>query len=442
MKHALVLGAGLVSQPLIKYLIEKNIFVTAASRDFIDRDYLDSTENAKAVELDLNDNEAIEIMVSKSDIVISLLPYAFHVKIAKMCIKHKTNMLTASYVSDEMEALHEEAKEAGIIIMNEIGLDPGIDHMSAMQVIDEIKADGGELTSFISNCGGLPMWDAISTPFKYKFSWSPEGVVLAAKNSAQYLENGTEIKIPEREIFKYNKNYDLGQFGQYEVYPNRDSLKYIGLYGLEGIKTMYRGTFRNLGWCDMFTALMEIRLLDQEKEYDLKNMTFHEFMREHLGLDSNKEIKELVSKKLKLNIQSTILSKIEWLGLCSDEPIGLDKGTSFDIICQLLKDKLQYEDGERDLVILQHEFEANYPDRTEKRTSLLLAKGIKNGDSAMARTVGLPAAIASYFILEGKISKKGVQRPLFKEIYEPTLKELESYGITFLEKKTIVYDWH
>ena len=441
MKRALVLGAGLVSKPLIDYLLEHNIHVTVASKDFINRSAIDSHTHATSVDLDLNNKAHIETLVTESDIVISLLPYAFHVEIATLCIRHKKNMVTASYVSDAMSELDQAAKDAGIIIMNEVGLDPGIDHMSAMQVIDEIKSEGGELTSFISNCGGLPLWDAVTTPFKYKFSWSPEGVVLAATNSAQYLENGHEIRIPKGKIFNHHKAYNLGQFGQYEVYPNRDSLKYIDVYGLTGIQTMYRGTFRNLGWCDLFSAMMEINLLDQEKQYQFSGVTYHQFMKMHLDVAGEEELASLVSKRLKISKDSEPILKLEWLGLFEDEAVGIEKASAFDVLCHLLKTKLQYNEGERDLVVMQHEFEAIFEDRTEIRTSLLISKGEKNGASAMARTVGLPAAIVTKLILDDKISLKGVQIPLSKEVYEPTLKELESFGISFKEKKSVHYNW-
>jgi saccharopine dehydrogenase (NADP+, L-glutamate forming)/spermidine synthase len=441
MKKVLVLGAGLVSKPLIKYLTDRQISVTVASKEFLNTEFLEKNSLVETHTLDLNDKTSLENLVKVHDLTVSLLPYKFHVEIANLCILHKKNMLTASYVSEEMQKLDEKAKEAGIILMNEIGLDPGIDHMSAMQMIDEVQENGGEVTSFISNCGGLPLWDAISTPFKYKFSWSPEGVILAAKNSAQYLEDGHVVNIPANKVFSYYKKYDLEQFGQYEVYPNRDSLKYIDLYNLNGVKTMYRGTFRNNDWCDTFTALLENNLLDQKQKHNLQEKTYRQFMKDFLGLESEEEFEKLIAKKLGFNIHAKVLNKIEWLGLFSNEKIGIDEGTAFDIITKLMKDKLQYSEDERDLVLLQHEFEVKFEDRNESIQSLLLVKGEKNGDSAMAKTVGLPAAIVTKLILDNEISLKGVQIPTKKEIYEPAIKELEKFDIQFLEKKTVQYDW-
>ena len=284
MKNILVFGAGLVSKPLIQYFLNENgINITVASNFFMNEQFLKENEKISIEKFEVNDHEKMNLLIEKSDFVISLLPYRFHTAIAKSCIKFKKSMLTASYLNDEIRALDEDAKKAGITIMNEAGLDPGIDHMSAMKIIDEVHENGGKVKSFVSNCGGLPLWDAISTPFKYKFSWSPEGVILAAKNSATYLEDGQVINIENKRVFYDQRRYDLGEFGEYEVYPNRDSLSYIKTYGLENeVKTMYRGTFRNIGWCQLFSAFLKIDLLRQSWEFDVKDLSYIDFMKQLL----------------------------------------------------------------------------------------------------------------------------------------------------------------
>jgi saccharopine dehydrogenase (NADP+, L-glutamate forming) len=445
MKNVLVFGAGLVSKPLINYFLKTNQYqITVASNFFTNETFLKSSKNIVMVDFDVNDHEKMNKLVSEAYFVISLLPYRFHTAIAKSCINYKKNMLTASYLNDEIKALDAEAKKAGIVIMNEAGLDPGIDHMSAMKIIDDAHADGGKVKSFVSNCGGLPLWDAISTPFKYKFSWSPEGVVLAAKNSATYLEDDQIINIENKRVFHNQKRYDLGEFGEYEVYPNRDSLSYIKTYGLESeVKTMYRGTFRNIGWCQLFSAFLKIDLLRQEWVFEVKGISFKDFMIALMEKSAQikKEFIAEISSRLEIHEQSEMIEKFEWLGLFSDEKITLEKASPFEVLCLLLKEKLQYSDGERDLVLLLHDFEIIYDDRKEYLQSLLVHKGDSYGDSAMSETVGYTAAIVAKLIIEGKFTKTGTHIPIDKSIYIPALKELEELGISFLERKTIQTVW-
>ncbi len=387
-----------------------------------------------AKELNLKSEEALKKEVAGADLVISMVPYAFHPKVAELCIAHKKQMVTTSYVSDAMKKLDADARKAGIIILNELGLDPGIDHMEAMRLIHEIHDKGGKLVGFISFCGGLPAPEANTNPFGYKFSWSPTGVLLAGKNSAQYLHDGEEVFIPSEKLFESYSLRSIEGLGVFEGYPNRNSLPYIGLYGVPETKTMLRGTLRNVGWCETIRTLVRLNVLDQE-EKDWTGLTFADFLRKLLGTRA-KDLRKAVSDRLGISPGLAILRRLEWLGLFSDEPLPLQKASALDIISARMTAKLAYLPGERDMIVLQHEFFASYPKAgKEKIVSTLIDFGIPGGDSSMARTVGLPAAIGTKLILEGKIRETGVHIPVSPEIYLPILAELKTLNIAFKEKK-------
>jgi saccharopine dehydrogenase (NADP+, L-glutamate forming)/spermidine synthase len=434
MKKVLVLGAGLVARPLVQYLLDQDFEVRVASRTLSKAEGLiGGHPRGEPHQLDVTDTAALEGLVTEADLVISLLPYVHHVTVANLCIKHKKNMVTTSYVSEAMRALDRDARDAGIIILNEIGLDPGIDHMSAMRVIDEVHNGGGKVASFHSYCGGLPAPEANTNPLGYKFSWSPRGVLLAMKNSARYLRDGQEIVIPAEELFDHYWTVKIEGLGEFEAYPNRDSIPYIETYGIPEAETMYRGTLRNLGWCETWKRLVKLGFLNEE-EQDLRGLTYADFVRRLIG-DGSGDLKHDLATHLRIEEDSEVMKKIEWLGLLSDDPLPLERGWALDVIAARLLEKLQYEENERDMIDLQHEFIAAYPDRKEKIISTLIAFGIPGGDTSMARTVGLPAAIGAKLILHGEIKLTGVQIPVAPEVYEPVLTELEGQGIEFKEKR-------
>jgi saccharopine dehydrogenase-like NADP-dependent oxidoreductase len=341
-------------------------------------------------------------------------------------------MVTTSYVSDKMQALDERAKDAGIVLINELGVDPGIDHMSAMKVINHVYDNGGKVVSFRSYCGGLPAPDANNKPFGYKFSWSPKGVLMAGKNDARYLEDGKEVSIEGKDLFNHYKILNVEGIGDLEGYPNRNSLPYIEKYGLKDVHTMFRGTFRNTGWCKTLKKISEMGYLDDKEIENIEGLTFKELTAKITGLDSN-DLKKNLSQKLEVEEDSNVIYNLEWLGLLGDEKLPKDKNP-LDILVARMLEKLQYDENERDMVILYHEFMAEYPDKKEKITSTLIDFGISGGDSSMSRTVGLPAAIATRFILEGKFNFTGVLIPVDPKIYEPVLKELETLDIVCKEK--------
>ncbi len=437
MKKVLILGAGLVARPLVRYLLEKpDIEVVVASRTVSKAiKLIDNHPDGVAKELNLKNEEGLKEEISKADLVISMVPYSFHPKVAKYCIDFKKHMVTTSYVSEVMKSLDAEAKKAGILILNEVGLDPGIDHMEAMRIIHEVEEKGGEITSFISYCGGLPAPEANTNPFGYKFSWSPIGVLLAGKNSAQYLKGGQQVFIPSEKLFENYSIIPIEGLGDFEGYPNRNSLPYIDLYNIQSTKTMLRGTLRNLGWCDTLKKIVELGLLDEE-EKNWSGLTYAEFTRGWLNEPEETDLKKALALHLNLREDSDVIRRLEWLGLLSDDALPIEKGSALDILGAKMLEKLQYEKGERDMIILQHSFEASYPDgKEEKVTSTLIDFGIPDGDSSMARTVGLPPAIGTKLILEGKIKERGVHIPVSPDIYIPILEELKHLDISFKEKR-------
>ena len=437
MKKVLILGAGLVARPLVRYLLDQpDTEVEVASRTVSKAvKLINNHPLGKARELNLKNEEGLKKEVSKADVVISMVPYAFHPKVAKYCIAYGKNMVTTSYVSEDMKNLHEEAKRAGILILNEIGLDPGIDHMEAMRIIHEVEEKGGEIESFASFCGGLPAPEANTNPFGYKFSWSPIGVLLAGKNSARYLQDDQEVFVPAENLFDNYSVIKIEGLGDFEAYPNRDSLPYIETYGIPQTKTMLRGTLRNLGWCRTMKKMIELGLLNDEKK-DWTGLSYKEFLRYLMKNPPQQDVKKALSSCLGIEETSDIIERFEWLGLLSDNALPLERGSALNIIAARMQEKLQYEKGERDMIILQHTFIASYPgEKKEKITSTLIDFGIPEGDTSMARTVGLPAAIGTRLILEGKIKETGVHIPVIPEIYKPVLQELKEEKIVFKEKR-------
>jgi saccharopine dehydrogenase (NADP+, L-glutamate forming)/spermidine synthase len=437
MKKVLILGAGLVAKPLVRYLLDQpNFEVEVASRTVSKAiKLIDNHPNGTAKELNLKNEEGLKNEVANADLVISMVPYAFHPKVAGYCIHFQKHMVTTSYVSETMQNLDDEAKRAGILILNEIGLDPGIDHMEAMRIIHEVKEKGGEITSFTSYCGGLPAPEANTNPFGYKFSWSPIGVLLAGKNSAQYYKDGQQVLVPSENLFDDFKIIPIEGLGDFEGYPNRNSLPYIDLYNIGSTRTMLRGTLRNVGWCQTMKKIVDMGLLDEE-EKDWTGMTYAGFLRHLLNEPGDTALKKSLASKIGLEENADVIQRLEWLGLLEDRPLSVEKGSALDVVGALMLEKLQYEKGERDMIVLEHTFEASYPDeKKEKITSTLVDFGIPDGDSSMSRTVGLPAAIGTKLILEGKIQELGVHIPVIPTIYTPILEELKGMGIAFSEKK-------
>ncbi|MFX1403007.1 MAG: saccharopine dehydrogenase C-terminal domain-containing protein [Promethearchaeota archaeon] len=438
MQHVLVLGAGLVARPFVRYMLKHDYQVTIASRTVSKAmNLIGDYPNGEARAFDISrQSKDLKKLVKPVDLVVSLLPYTFHVQVARECLRYKVNMVTTSYVSDEMRALDSQAKHADIIILNECGVDPGQDHMSAMKIIHQAQAEGGKILEFTSFTGGLPAPDANTNPFGYKLSWSPRGVLLAGRNSALYQKDKQRIQIPSEELFNSCHVEHVPELGDFEGYPNRDSLQYIDIYGLQGIQTMLRGTLRYPGWCKTMYNIGQLGLFELEEE-TLYDMTYGRFLRKYLGLPAGSDLKAKVAERLGLSEDDAVIERCEWLGLFSNQDIPLDQGAPIDVLVSLFKEKLQYAPGERDMIVMQHQFTIEHTDHSHEHIrSTLIDYGIPNGDSSMSRTVALPAAIASHLILTGEVKLKGVHIPILPELYEPILRELETRGIRFKEEST------
>ena len=433
MNKVLLLGAGMVAKPIAEYILNNNIELTIASRTVEKAEKLIGTRaNGKAISWTIDDLSALEQLVSVHDLVISLLPYTHHVTVAKLCIQYKKNMVTTSYVSPEMKALDAEARKAGIIILNEIGVDPGFDHMTAMRIIDKVKSDGGKIREFYSLCGALAAPEEADNPFRYKFSWSPRGVILAGNNNAKYLKSGKVVEIPTENLFKKPLQIDFPEVGLMEVYPNRDSLAYIDIYNIPEVETMFRGTFRYPNWCEIMDVMKKLGLVSTETQ-KFEGKTLKEIVAEKLDVYPA-NVKEKVAGRLKISLGSPAVSALDWLGYFSNDRVNMIEGSTFDITAGLMLKKMMLREGGRDMVIMQHTFLVEKANGQKEVIKSRLLDFATAEDTSIARTVALPAAIAVKMILNGEITEKGVQIPIGKSIYEPVLNELENMGISMVEE--------
>lgn len=436
MKQILILGAGLVARPLVRYLLEIPEFqVQIASRTASKAENLIAHHpRGIAQPLLVEDAKALEETIKKADLVISLLPWIHHLKVANLCLKLNKHLVTTSYVKPEMQALDSEAKKRGLLFLNEIGVDPGIDHMAAMKIIHGAQEKGGKVESFYSYCGGLPSRNDNTNPLGYKFSWSPTGVMLAAKNNGRYLKDGVIIEVPGEQLFEHYWLIDVPEAGTFEAYVNRDALPYIDLYGLQQVKSMYRGTLRNISHCESWNYFKKLDLLNESRMFDFTKVTPREVMMNLINSNGKNPLKDLA---IFLNIPeySITIKKLQWLGLFEKHQLPLKTASVFDMFAYILQDKLRFNEGEVDLLVQHHEFVVTYPgNKRQKITSTMVDTGIKGGDSSMARTVSLPAAIATKLILQGKLNLAGVHIPVLSEIYQPVLAELETMNIKLQER--------
>jgi saccharopine dehydrogenase-like NADP-dependent oxidoreductase len=434
MNKVLVLGAGLVAKPLVDYLAElEDTELTVADIVLAKAEALTTgRNNATAIELDASDETALSALVLSHDIAVSLLPGDEHPKVARLCLQHGKSMSTASYVSPEMKEMDAEAAAKGLTFINECGVDPGMDHMSAMRIIHDAHDRGGRVVSFRSYCGGLPAPEANTNPIGYKFSWAPHGVLGAAVSDARYLKDGQVIEVPGDELFKEPEIVEFPGVGKFEGYPNRDSTPYVDIYDIPEVETLFRGTLRNERHCVAWYPWVKLGLFRKETRDALDGMTYRGFMRSVVGATGDP--KSALATKLALSEDAPAIANLVWLGMFLDDPIPFTHGSNVDVLASRMLEKCGYADGERDMIVMQHEFLIRYDDRDERVYSTLVEYGIPGGDSAMARTVGLPLAIATRMVLDGRICDRGVVTPVNPEIYNPILDELEALGISFNER--------
>tara|TARA_B100000767_G_scaffold55341_1_gene50843 strand:+ start:215 stop:1531 length:1317 start_codon:yes stop_codon:yes gene_type:complete len=437
MKQILVVGAGRSASSLIEYLVSRaaknNWFVVVADYDLkLSESKVSNSENSSAISFDVNNKEQREKMVSSSELVVSMLPAHMHILLASDCIKFGKNMVTASYVSDQIKSLHNQAIEKDIIILNEIGLDPGIDHMSAKKMIDEVHEKGGGINSFKSFCGGLVAPEFDNNPWNYKFTWNPRNVVLAGQSTAMYIHNREYKYIPYHSLFTRIEEVEVLSEGVFEAYANRDSLSYREIYDLPNIATMLRGTLRKKGFCSAWNIFVQLGMTDDSFQIsNSDNMTWRSFLNSFLDYDDQHSVEQKLINNLSVTDEE--LKKLEWLGILSEERINLSKGTPAQFLQELLESKLNIDKGDKDMIVMQHQLEFTISNQSKKLTSSLVLKGVDDLNTAMSMTVGLPVAIATELILNNKISKKGVVIPIHKEIYNPVLEKLKEFGIEFIE---------
>ncbi|MBN1947496.1 MAG: saccharopine dehydrogenase NADP-binding domain-containing protein [Bradymonadales bacterium] len=438
-KRILVLGAGLVSRPLVSYFLERpGHRVTMASRTVSKAQaIIGDHPKGEARALNVNDIEAVEALVAEHDLAVSLLPADRHVEVARLCLKHGKHMATTSYIRPEMRALDGEAKEKGLTFLNECGVDPGIDHMSAMRIFDRVWDRGGKVVSFKSYCGGLPAPEANDNPLGYKFSWAPRGVLVAARNSAVYLWEGKEVHVPGPQLFTDMHQVEVAGAGVFESYPNRDSLSYIETYGLHGISTMYRGTLRNLGHCARWKAWVDLGLFEVESR-QLADRTYAGLLRSLLQADKGTDLRLVVAEKLGMPVDADPIRTLEWLGFFGEDPIPQGVDTPLDALAAAMLERMQYRPGERDMLVMHHDVISQFEDHREQTIMDFVDFGIPHKDSSMARTVTLPCAIGARLILEGTVQDRGVLAPVLSSLYQPILAELETLDIRCVERTLVI----
>ena len=443
MKNILIIGAGKSSSALVKYLLDTSeqeaLFITIADISTENANKLiNKHRNAKAIILDVFDKHQRQEQIQKADIVISMLPARFHLDVAKDCITFNKHMVTASYISDEMKALDAEAKKKGLVFMNEIGLDPGIDHMSAMQVIDKIKDAGGKMLLFESFCGGIVAPESDNNLWNYKFTWNPRNVVLAGQGgAAMFIQEGTYKYIPYTKLFRRTEFLKVNGSGDFEAYANRDSLKYRSVYGLNDIPTMYRGTIRKIGFSRAWDIFVQLGMTDDSYTIEAsENMSYRDFVNLFLGYSPSDSVELKLRSYLNIEQDDVMWAKLVELDLFNPEKkIGLTNATPAKMLQKILEDSWTLQEEDKDMIVMQHLFGYELNGKKHQIESSFIVLGENQTYTAMSKTVGLPVGIAALKILKGEIKTPGVQIPINKEVYEPILKELENYGLKFTEKE-------
>ncbi len=444
MNNILIIGAGRSSTALINYVLQKakenQWFVTVADADpQLAEEKVDGHPNGRGTWLDVMKVNDRRELIERADVVVSLLPAHLHIEVAQDCIRLKKHLITASYVSKEMYRLGDKARERELIFMGEMGLDPGIDHMSAMQKIDDIKEMGGKLTAFRSYTGGLIAPESDDNPWHYKFTWNPRNVVLAGQGTAQYLENGKYKYIPYRRLFTKYRLVNIPGMGEYEVYANRDSLLYREVYGLSDIPNILRGTIRSRGFCDAWAALVKIGLTNGSYPIlDSDKLTYHSLMEAFTSNEQGNSVKEKIAQLIRQEPDSEVMQKLEWLGLFRKKKIKIPNASPALILENLLLDKWKLKKSDKDMIIMQHEFEYKLKGKKKCLHSTLVLKGADSVDTAMSRLVGLPLGIFVRLVMQGKITTTGVNIPVMKQVYDPVLEELKDYGVEFKETEVEV----
>ena len=443
MQTILILGAGLSSGSLIQYLLDQSdrgwkIRVGDINPELAKQRIKDHPAG-EAFHFDVFNHEQRSLEIRRADIVVSLLPARMHYLVAEACVELGKNMVTASYLSPAIKALDESARKKGVVLMNECGVDPGIDHMSAMQMIDKIKAEGGCLKAFESSTGGLVAPGFENNPWQYKFTWNPRNVVLAGGEGARFLHNGKFKYIPHHKIFRRFETIKVPELGAFEVYGNRDSLTYRETYGLHNLDTMFRGTIRRPGFCEAWDIFVQLGATDDTYVMEnTENMTHREFINSFMKYRTDIPVETKLALYLGVDEESEMMDRLRWLGIFENTRIGIPGLTPARILQKILAEKWKLDPGDKDMIVMQHQFDFMLKDRHFKRYSTMVFIGKDGTQTAMSMTVGLPLAMVAKQILTGQFNEPGVQLPIIPAIYDPVLEELKEYGIYFVEEESLI----
>jgi saccharopine dehydrogenase-like NADP-dependent oxidoreductase len=441
MRQILIIGAGRSASSLIQYLLnksnEENLHLTIGdlSMELAQRK-TNNHPNAKAIALDINNAVQRQAEIQKADIVISMLPAHMHIEVAKDCVTFQKNMVTASYISDAMQSLDAEVKAKGLVFMNEIGLDPGIDHMSAMKVIDDIKAKGGKMILFESFCGGLVAPESDTNLWNYKFTWAPRNVVLAGQGGAsKFIQEGKYKYIPYHKLFRRTEFLEVEGYGRFEGYANRDSLKYRSVYGLDDVLTLYRGTIRRVGFSKAWNMFVQLGMTDDTYVMeDSENLSYRDFINSFLPYSPTDSVEIKTRLQLGIEQDDIMWDKLLELDLFNpNKKVGLQNATPAQILERILNDSWSLQSEDKDMIVMYHKFGYEIKGERKQIDSKMVCIGDDQTYTAMAKTVGLPVAMATLQILNGNIKTPGVQLPIRPEVYNPILKELETFGVIFKE---------
>lgn len=431
MRTAVVLGSGHVAGPAIRTILDSGArVVVATDQPGAARALLGGHPHGEVAEVDAGDAASLRAACRRGQVVVSLLPAALHPRVAEACLAERRALVTTSYVSEDMRALDGLARRRDLLFLNEVGADPGIDHMQAARLMARVRAEGGHVTAFRSLCGGLPAPDACDNPFKYKISWSPRGVALAGSRPARYLAGGELVPVPRLTIFDRFEIVEHAQLGPMEAVPNGDALRYLDAYGLEEVDGFLRGTLRWPGWCETWSALCRLGYVDDAPGPGLAGPTWEAELREAAGARESEATAAAIVRRAELPSDSAVPARLEWLGLAADEPLPPRAATRLDLLVTRMEERLRFRPGERDLLAMVHELEwVDAAGRPRRLRASWAETGIPNGDTAMARFVGWPAGFAARRILDGTIRETGVRIPVTPSLYEPLLADLAAAGL-------------
>ena len=443
MRNILIIGAGRSASSLIKYLLDKstveNLHIVVADVNLDSaKSKINNHKNATAIALDIFKEDERKPAIEKADIVVSMLPARMHLEVAKDCLHFGKNMVTASYVSKEMQELDADVKEKGLTFLNEIGVDPGVDHMSAMQVIDRIRDNGAKILLFESFTGGLVAPESDDNLWNYKFTWNPRNVVIAGQGgAAKFIQEHKYKYIPYQKLFRRTEFLNIDGYGKFEALANRDSLKYRSVYGLDDIPTLYRGTIRKVGFSRAWNIFVQLGITDDSYILEgSESMSYREFINSFLAYHPTDSVELKLRHYLKIDQDDNVWAKLLELNLFDKTKIvGIKDATPAQILQKILMDSWTLKEDDKDMIVMQHKFGYEYKGEKKQIESQLVVLGDDQTYTAMAKTVGLPVAIATLKILNKEIKTKGVIIPINKDVYQPILKELENYGVNFTEKE-------